>query len=93
MPSFMESLRLMRAGAINQGVYTMGSMTMDGRHRVEAYIDRWHCRRVAHRYSKGLTLVLHHLAYRVRQVTTFPAGSLQNLLFFENFTQNSTLVR
>lgn len=62
----MASLRLVKAGAINQGVLTSGSLTADGRSRVDAYIDRWHCRREAQRCQEILAVVLRHLAWRVR---------------------------
>lgn len=70
-PNLFRSLRLARAGAICQGVHTSGSLTMDGRHRVRAYMDRWHCRRVAQRCSSILVSVLEYLARSVRRVAAY----------------------
>lgn len=58
----VTSLRLLRAGAVNQGVFTSGSLTGDARDRVDAYVDRWHCRRFADRYRVVLAAVLEYLA-------------------------------
>ncbi|CAN0356236.1 unnamed protein product, partial [Pylaiella littoralis] len=65
-PNFMGSLRLARSGAINQGVFTSASLTTDRRARVDAFVDRWHCRRSAQRSGQIFAGVLEHLAWRVR---------------------------
>ncbi|CAM9714917.1 unnamed protein product [Ectocarpus fasciculatus] len=70
----MASLRLARAGAINQGVLVSGSLTNDGHARVDAFVDRWHCRRSAERSGLILAAVLEHLAQSVR--TRLLAGYL-----------------
>ncbi|CAN0046290.1 unnamed protein product [Ectocarpus sp. 8 AP-2014] len=70
----MASLRLARAGAINQGVFVSGSLTNDGHARVDAFVDRWHCRRSAERSGLILAAVLEHLAWSVR--TRLLAGYL-----------------
>ncbi|CAM9930902.1 unnamed protein product, partial [Scytosiphon promiscuus] len=62
----MTGLRLARTGAINQGVLTSASLSIDGRARVDAFIDRWHCRRSAQRSGHKLAAVLKHLAQNVR---------------------------
>ncbi|CAM9778657.1 unnamed protein product, partial [Ectocarpus sp. 12 AP-2014] len=73
-PKFMASLRLARAGAINHGVFLSGSLTNDGHARVDAFVDRWHCRRSAERSGLILAAVLEHLARSVR--TRLLAGYL-----------------
>eukprot|EP00904_Undaria_pinnatifida_P003608 jgi/Undpi1/13248/HiC_scaffold_8.g02910.m1 len=65
--NFMASLRVLRSGAINQGVFTSGSLTSDGRSRVDAFVDSWHCRRLARRNGLILAAVLEHLAQSMRK--------------------------
>ncbi|CAN0032882.1 unnamed protein product [Ectocarpus sp. 13 AM-2016] len=70
----MASLRLARAGAINHGVFLSGSLTNDGHARIDAFVDRWHCRRSAERSGLILAAVLEHVARSVR--TRLLAGYL-----------------
>ena len=66
--NFLGSLRMVRSGAIHQGVFTSGSLTDDAHSRVDAFVDRWHCRRSAQRSGRILAAVLEHLAESVRWV-------------------------
>ncbi len=73
-PNLLGSLRMARCGAINQGVFTSGSLTTDRRAQVDAFVDRWHCRLIARRSEYILTMVLEHLAQSVR----YEEAMLQN---------------
>lgn len=64
--NIMDSLYMARSGAIHQGVFTSGSLTADGRARVDAFVDRWHCRRSAQRSGRILAALLEHLVQGVR---------------------------
>lgn len=64
--NFMDSLHMARSGAIHQGVFTSGSLTSDGRARVDAFVDRWHCRRSAQRSGRMLSALFEYLGLRVR---------------------------
>jgi len=65
-PNFLDSLRVARCGAINRGVFTSGSLTPERRARVDAFVDRGHCRLIAQRSEYLFMVVLEHLARSVR---------------------------